>query len=332
MSGGGMETQQQSSQMNPELRPLYGDTANLIRNMQNGLVDTNIFWEMGQPQTQQIPGLTPEQQAITGTQFNRAMSPWETGYDVAGTNVAGSLGQMRLPEQYAFNASQNLGGMQAPESSAIQNSQNFGTLRAPEYQALNQIGYFTGGELGQSPATQAAMRAVRNPVLNDLGLAGLGNSGAVETELSAAYSPILAQEMALRSGAINQLSALGAQQRGGDIQAAQLQSEIGGRLRQGGLAGAQLQAQIGEALRRGDTATAQWLQQQGQIMTQRGSGLLSEAFQGAEAGRGIAEAQGEAEYKDFLRRQGIASEYSTGVLGGIPSTLGSRTTMSGGGK
>ena len=332
MGGGGMQTQQVSTQMNPELRPLYGDTANLVRYVQQEMADKDVFWDMQLPQTQQIPGLTPEQQAITGTQFNRAMSPWETGYDVAGTNYAGSLGQLRGPESTALSGSQGFGNMQDPELWAIQNSQNFGALRAPEYGAMNQIGYFTGGELGQSPATRAAMKAVRDPVLNDLGLAGLGNSGAVETELSAAYAPILAQEMALRSGAINQLTALGAQQRMGDIQAGQLQAGVGGAMRQGDVAGGQLQAQIGEALRRGDTATAQWLQQQGQIMTQRGSTLLGEAFQGQEAARGIAEAQGEAEYKDFLRRQALASEYSTGVLGGIPSTLGQRTTMSGGGK
>jgi len=67
-----------------------------------------------------------------------------------------------------------------------------------ELDTLAGIRAMTSGPLGQSPQTLAAMNAVRTPVLNDMALAGMGNSDAIASNLAGAFSPILAQEMAAR--------------------------------------------------------------------------------------------------------------------------------------
>lgn len=131
---------------------------------------------------------------------------------------------------------------------------------------------------GQSPAALEAMRAVRNPVLNDLALSGLGNSGAVGESLTGAYAPILAAEMNQRYAAIPQLNALG------------------------------------------------------QAEYQQGAQNLSAYGQSEEQRRGIEEARGQAELQDILRRQGLFSNYTTGILSGFPAISGSTTKSSGGGK
>lgn len=113
-------------------------------------------------------------------------------------------------------------------------------LTSPEQQALSQIDYLTGGPLGQSPATIAAMKAARDPVLNDLALAGLGNSGSVESELLGAYAPILAQEVAGRQAVIPQLANIGQTE-------AQRRSDLLGQAFAGQEAGRQIDVQRGLA-------------------------------------------------------------------------------------
>ena len=150
------------------------------------------------------------------------------------------------------------------------------SVAAPESQALAQIGQLTGGPLGSSPATIAAMNAVRNPVLNDLALAGLGNSDAIGSNLAAAYSPILAQEMAQRAAVVPQL------------------------------------ANIGNTL------------------ANRQSQLLGEYGAGEEQVRGIEEARGQATMQDFLRRQGLFTDFTTGLLSGGFPKIGNSVTKSSG--
>lgn len=250
------------------------------------------------PRPQQIPGFTPSQFGVLGQQQQRAFGPQITPQEQQAQNLAGGFGQLRFPE-----------------ASALGLSQNFGGLRFPELLGLGQIGQFAGGEIGQSPATLAAMAAVREPVLNDLALAGLGNSGAVGTELGGAFAPILAQELAIRAGVIPQLLGLGQQLRGGDISAGALQ------------------AQIGAGQRAGDVAGANLLAQQGQVLDLRESRRLGELGATGEQQRALAAQQQEAVFRDFLRRQGIGQDLSTGLLGGFPAGLGqgATTTTSGGG-
>lgn len=285
------------------------------------------------PHYQQIPGFTPGQQALSQTQLNRAFSNPLTYQELAAQNLSSTFGNLRYPEASALGLSSNFGNLRYPEASALQLSGGFGNLRFPEAAALGQINYVSGGPLGQAPATLAAMDAVRNPVLNDLALAGLGNSDAIASNLAGAFSPILAQEMATRAAVIPQLTGLGQQLRGGDISAAQLQQQIGGALRAGDISAADLQSQIGAALRAGDIQTANTLMQLGGTAATRESQLINEAFQTQELQRAIEEGRGQAELADFLRRQQLAQSLTTGILGGFPAVTGgtSTTKQSGGG-
>jgi hypothetical protein len=72
------------------------------------------------------------------------------------------------------------------------------------------------------------------------------------------------------------------------------------------------------------------LQQLGSTFANRQSQWLNEYGQTEEAARGIQETRGQAELNDVLRRQGLGSQFTTGILGNFPSTTGS--TTKGGGK
>jgi len=218
----------------------------------------NLFAQMFLPKVQNIPGLTPEQQNIQGMQMSRA-----TGDP-----------------------------MTSQEGRAQQIASGFGQLTNPEQQAIDQVNYLTSGPLGSSPATQAAMAAARTPALQDMALAGLGNSDAVGSNLTAAYAPILAQEMQLRGQVIPQLAGIGSRQ----VQ--------------------------------GNMAETDFLKNLGTTLSGRQSGLMGEAFAGQEAGRQIGAQQGEAEYNDFLRMLNAASGVSTGILGQFPLAASSKSTGS----
>ncbi len=152
-------------------------------------------------------------------------------------------------------------------------------LTDPEQSAYSGMQAFTNGPLGSAPATIAAMNAVRNPVLGDLAMSGMGNSDAIGSNLAGAYAPILAQEMQARQSLLPQMAQLG---------------NVGFQ-RQQGLAG--------------DVANTQ------------------------EQYRLIDEAQGKADQNDFLRRQNLGSQFTTGILGGFPALSGtvSSSKQSGGG-
>lgn len=193
--GGGGQTSTSSQRIDPVLRPLYANTADIIANLQPEIASQ--FGQFFGINPQQIPGFTPEQQAAFG-----------------------------LQGQYAFGPG----------------------LNAPQQQALSTLTDLTTAPFGQSPATLAAMEAVRNPVLNDLALAGLGNSDAVASNLASAYSPILAAEMQQRYSAIPQYQALGAQQFA--QQTGSLQNYLGTAEQQRAIAETQGQANLADLLRR----------------------------------------------------------------------------------
>jgi hypothetical protein len=136
--------------------------------------------------------------------------------------------------------------------------------------------------------------------LNDLALAGLANSDAVASNLTAAYAPILAQEMAIRAGVIPQLGQMGASQRAGLLSAAQLQG------------------QLGQQGRGGEQFAANFLGQLGQGIEQRQGQRLGEYSAAEEAQRQIQAQRGQAAYNDFLRQINAASTLSTGLLGQAP--------------
>ncbi len=158
-SGGGSRgtsTTTEQASIAPELRPLFGQTASFLQNLQAG-PGGNLAQFFG-ANPQQIPGATPGQMDILQRQRSRAFGPMLTG---------------------------------------------------PEGAGLMQLGELTGGPLGSSPATQAAMQAAMGPIQNQLALAGLGRSGALTTDLAGAFAPILAQEQAMRFGSVPQLFGLG---------------------------------------------------------------------------------------------------------------------------
>ena len=74
------------------------------------------------------------------------------------------------------------------------------------------------------------------------------------------------------------------------------------------------------------------LQNLGATEANRQSQYLSEYGMTEEKSRGIEEAQGQAVLADLLRRQGLGSQFTTGILSGMPSITGSTTKSSGGGK
>lgn len=282
----GTSSQTSGSTIAPQLQPLFGNTASMIQNLQGGMPDFSQFF---QSNPQAIPGFTPGQQALGNVYQNRAFGGEQlNAYDTAGTNYAQLAGQLN-----------------PLEAAGTPYAQLAGQINAPEQLAREQIARFTSGDIGQSPVTQAAMAAVRNPALNDLAMAGLGNSDAVKTSLTDAYAPILAQEMATRAGVIPQLAALGQQQRAGQ--------EFG----------ANYFGQQGQQLRSGQEFGANFLGQQGQMLDTRQGQRLGEYGTSEEAARQIQAQQGQADLADFLRRQGLGTQFTTGILSGFPSISGS---------
>ncbi len=73
--------------------------------------------------------------------------------------------------------------------------------------------------------------------------------------------------------------------------------------------------------------------QLGNVGFQRQQGLASDVANTQEQYRGIEEARGKADLNDFLRRQNLGSQFTTGILGGFPALGGSVSTskQSGGG-
>jgi len=68
--------------------------------------------------------------------------------------------------------------------------------------------------------------------------------------------------------------------------------------------------------------------------TQRGLAGLNALLTTGQMERGVGNEQAQAEQADFLRRQGLAEQGTYGILGQLPSSLGSqaKTVTSGGGK
>lgn len=145
-------------------------------------------------------------------------------------------------------------------------------LTPPQMDSYASLMDLTSSPVGSSPATQAAMAAAREPVVNELANAGLGNSSYVGYNLGAAYAPILAEEMQQRFQAIPALQNLG---------------------------------------------TQEYQQRQGNLTNYANS---------EEQRRGILETQEQAVTQDLLRRQGLGTQFTTGILGGFPAVTGSTSS------
>jgi len=82
-------------------------------------------------------------------------------------------------------------------------------LTGAENAGLNQYAQLFGGQIGQSPYTQQAIQAASRPMMNELALAGLGNSSAVSNVMSEAALPYIGKEIEMRYNAVPQLFNLG---------------------------------------------------------------------------------------------------------------------------
>lgn len=158
----------------------------------------------------------------------------------------------------------------SPEQNALlqfQGARAFGpVITGQEMGGLNQLSMLTGGEVGTSPYTQQAIQAASRPMLNELSMAGLGNSSAVSNVMSEAALPYIGKELDYRMQSVPMLMGLG------------------------------------------------------QTLSGRQSALLGEYGQGLGAQQDLAAQQAEANFNDFLRRQAISQQLTTGVLGTLPTT------------
>lgn len=111
-----------------------------------------------------------------------------------------------------------------------------------EQQSQSLIDQLTGGPIGSSPATQAAMRAydqnVQPTIESSIAATGGGRGGNLTAALTqgetSAYAPLVQQEVANREAGIGQTQALG-QQRSGDISTALNASDLERQISQAGL-------------------------------------------------------------------------------------------------
>lgn len=140
----------------------------------------------------------------------------------------------------------------SPEQQALlqyQGSRAFGPIATgPEMAGLNQYSQLFGGQIGQSPYTQQATYAASRPMLNELSMAGLGNSSAVSNVMSEAALPYIGKEIDMRYNAVPQLFNLGQTLSG--RQSALLGEYGQGLGQQQDLAGQQAEANFNDFLRR----------------------------------------------------------------------------------
>lgn len=281
-----------------------------------------------------IPQASPGQLGILGRQQQRAFGPQITPQELIAQFGFGGAGQMRPGEEFATGLTSTFPFLRPEEGAAIGLGTGFGQLRFPEELGLLQANELVGGPIGSSPATQAAIQAITPKIQNEMSMAGLGRSGALGDALASAYGPIVAQEIAGRQAIIPQLMGLGGALRQGDVTQAGQLTNIANAARSGSVQAAQIQAQIAQAQRTGDLEGATRLAALGNQLVQRESTLLGEAATSEEALRELAAMQFQSFQQDMLRRQQIAQQLTTGILGNFPSVTGTSTvskTKGGGG-
>jgi hypothetical protein len=280
-SSGGSGTQATTNNIAPEVKPLFAQTGSAIQSLQPYAFD--MMPDLFGQNVQQIPGFTSGQE-----QTNAFLQQQAFG---------NPLNQQQQQTQAQLNQAYN-----NPYSREQANASDYANwmfknpATAQEQDAYRSLTQLTNSPIGSSPATQAAMQSLRAPVLNDLALSGMGNSDAVGTALSSAYAPIVAQEMQQRFAAIPMLSQMG--------------SNIAGRQ----MGNTAMLNDIGNAVSGRQMQTTGMLGQLGQTGYAQQQGNLGAYGQSEAERRGIGEAQGQAVQQDLLRRQGLAQQWTTGIL------------------
>lgn len=245
MGGGGSKTgsstvvqQPAPAQIAPEFEPYAKEVG------QRALQYLNTFnlGDFAGNNALQVPGLNDLQTSA----LNRVQNRFDNGiptpqaetdlYNLMGgaQGVAGQQIGLQPQENAAYNQSQNLAGtagqrvqtdplrlMQYMNSLGVQNQvgQNVGETNYENMgaQGLNQ---FSSGELGNSPAIQAAVQQIQNSVIpavgNQMAKAGLGRSGAFAQELqdrmAGTLVPLYQQGLQQQQAASQQLAGIGQQE------------------------------------------------------------------------------------------------------------------------
>lgn len=353
--GGGGGSQTVKTEIPKEMKPLISNAVGQAIDLQNIMPITGFAGS----NPQQIPGLTPQQLALIQATMDYATNPslqttnpelaaWDTSQALTGglMGYAGSP-SMNATVQSGLNLAQGSSGPNSFQTSGGEFAGAGAEMSPAEQEALAQLGFFTGGQLGQSPATLAATRAFNQfsvpEIEQQLALAGLGRSGAVGTSIGdaqvKAMIPLLATEMANRLQATGMTADIGQAAQGRKLQAGQIMGNIGGDVGKQGLGAAQLIANTGlqsdtlrlQAAQQAATIAAQQAAA-GQVLANRARADTQAALEAAGLPREIAAQQAEAAYNDYIRQQQLSEAATLGPLGQVlPSTIGQVSKTSGGG-
>lgn len=150
---------------------------------------------------------------------------------LAGSNLANEMGGAGALLNQTPEATAGLTGGELGNINQLENIAQGGSFG--ENQAYNQLSQLTGGPIGSSPATIAAMNAYNQniaPTINSsIAATGGGRGGNLTAALTqgqtSAYAPLVQQEVANREAAVGQYAGLG-QQQSQDIQSAMNASDL----------------------------------------------------------------------------------------------------------
>lgn len=350
--GGGSQTT--TAEIPKEMRPLINASVGQTIGLQNQLP---IAGFMG-PNQQYIPDLTPAQQAMLAQTLGFATTSPLTSPEAAALGTYDMLTQSLMPtamgqgpaltgtEMDALAMVRQAGSANPFQDQAAAYAGTGATMSAPEQAALDQLGFFTGGTLGESPATIAAQDAFRRftapEIQQSLALAGLGASGAVGASLGDAEAkalvPFLQSEMANRLQATGMTANIGNQYAGRNLQAGSILGNLGGQLMQGQLGAGGLMATIGNQAGMRPIEAARTLtgmagaeSSLGNVLAERARADTQAALQAAGMPRDVASQQAEALYNEFLRQQALGENATLGPLDVMPRLIGNKTVSSGGG-
>lgn len=350
--GGGSTTQ--TASIPGELKPLINASVGQAIGLQNQLP---IAGFMG-PNQQYVPDLTPAQTAMLTQMLGFATTSPLTSPEAAALGTYDMLTQSLMPTAMGQNAALTPTeeaaismAMQAGSANPFQNQAagyagTGATMSAPEQDALSQLGFFTSGALGESPATIAAQEAFRRftipEIEQSLALAGLGTSGAVGASIGDAEAkalvPFLQTEMAQRLQAAGMTADIGNQYAGRNLQAGSILGTLGSQLMQGQLGAGGLMATIGNQAGMRPIEAARTLTGMagaeaslGNILAERARADTLAALQAAGMPRDVASQQAEALYNEYLRQQALSENVTLGPLDVMPRLIGSKTVSSGGG-
>ena len=293
-------------------------------------------------------GLTNPLMATAGGAYNPAMElAWNASKAAGGPNSfqTGALGYLDQgtalspAEQAALSTVQQLIAQSGTNNPFAQEAATYArqgaTANPAEQAALNQLGFFSQGALGSSPATLAAMSAFNQfsvpEIEQQLALAGLGRSGAVGQSIGDAQAkamvPLLQTEMANRLQAANATAGIGQAEQARQIQTAGImaglsQQEINALLGAAGVQAGVGGAQQGRTIQAGNIMgnigqnVGQQALQDAQIRANLGTSAAQQQLQAAQLAASVAAQQ--AQIGNTLAQRARADAAAALQAAGIP--------------